>query len=186
MFFWIAQIFGILGLLCNTLSYQCRKRTHILLIQSGGSIFFAIHFLMLGAISGALLKIIGFIRASVSAAKDRLRLSSALLNGIFIPLYLLSYVSVFTLFGKEATLPHLLIELLPVVAMILSTVGFSAGNAKAVRVYSSVASPFWLTYNAISLSIGGVCSEILCLTSAIVGFFRHDHKKESKKETTNQ
>lgn len=185
MFFWIAQIFGLLGLLCNTLSYQCRKRTHILLIQSGGSIFFATHFLMLGAISGALLNIVGFFRASVSAAKDRLHLSATLLNGIFIPLYLLSYLAVFTLFGKEATLPNLLIELLPVAAMVLSTVGFSAGNAKAVRIYSSIASPFWLTYNAISLSIGGVCSEILCLSSAILGFFRHDHIKKNK-ETSDQ
>jgi hypothetical protein len=181
--FWIAQAFGLLGLLCNTLSYQFRKRTHILLMQSSGSVFFATHFFLLGAISGGLLNIIGFFRATVSAAKDRWHIPSALLNGIFIPLYLLSYVSVFTLFGKQTTLPNLIIELLPVTAMIVSTVGFSVGNAKSVRIYSSIASPFWLTYNGISLSIGGVCSEILCLSSAILGFLRHDHIKHQKEDS---
>ncbi len=180
MTFWIAQILGIGGMLCNTLSYQCKKRTHILLTQSCGSVFFIVHFLLLGAISGCLLNIIGFFRATVSAAKDRFHLSSALLNGIFISLYLLSYVAVFTVFKKEPSLPHLIAELLPVAAMVISTIGFSAGSARSVRIFSAISSPLWLTYNAINLSIGGVCSELLSLSSAVLGFFRHDRQKTSK------
>ena len=177
MIFYIAQFLGVFGMLCNVGSYQFRRRSVILFVQSCGAIFFAVHFFMLDAVSGCLLNIIAFFRAISFALDRRVKLPAPLLNGIFIVLYLLSYAAAFLLFQKEPSPFHLVTELLPVIAMIVSTVGFSRGSARAVRIYSAISSPLWLTYNVLSLSIAGACTELFSLSSAILGFLRHDRKK---------
>lgn len=57
----------------NILSYQGKQPKTVIWIQFFGSLFFAVHFFALNAITGALLNLIGVLRAAIYANKDRLR-----------------------------------------------------------------------------------------------------------------
>ena len=61
----IAQIIGILGFITIVSSFQSNKRKHILLLQLFGSMFFAIHFFMIGSPTGSAMNAIGIFRAYI-------------------------------------------------------------------------------------------------------------------------
>jgi hypothetical protein len=94
----------------------------------------------------------------------------------FIGLYAVLYVLTFTLLGVEPTPIAFVVELLPIVGMIASTVGFVLANSKAVRRLGLVSSPAWLTYNLYYRSAGAVICEVISLISIFVGMYRHDRK----------
>jgi len=173
----LIQALGILGMATNILSYQGKQPKTVIWIQLFGSLFFAVHFLMLNAITGALLNLIGVLRAVIYANKEKLRHIKAL-NVIFIVVYLLTYVATFTVFEKVPTLLNLSVEILPVVAMIATTISFSKTSAAMIRKFAFISSPSWLVYNCINFSIGGILCESFSLLSVVLAMVRLDRKKD--------
>ena len=169
--FIIAQAFGIAGMTLNAISYQAKKQRTIILLQFFGGAFFVINMYMLNAYMGALLNAIGVVRAAVYANKDKIR-NLKLCSGLFIAAFLLSYVAVFTVFNKELTLLNILVELLPLAAMTTMTIAFSLPSAQTVRRFALFASPCWLIYNIVNLSIGGILCESFSILSAITALVR--------------
>ena len=96
----------------------------------------------------------------------------------FILAFSSTYPLVFTVFKKEPTPINLIIELLPVIAMILATISYRFTKAKDIRRFGVFSSPMWLIYNCFCFSIGAIISEILNLISIIIGIIRFDLKKE--------
>ncbi len=177
--FIIAQIFGFLGMSLNVISYQAKKQKNIIIQQLFGSLFFAINMFLLNATMGALLNMIGFIRAFVYARKDKIK-NINLCNITFISLYFISYFCVFLFFGKEITFKNIFIELLPLIAMITTTISYSKSSAANVRRFALLSSPSWLVYNCVNISIGGILCEIFSLISVILAILRLDVKKGEK------
>ena len=178
----IAQGVGIVALATNVLSYQQKKQKTLLCYQLIGSALFAVNFFLLGAYAGALLNAVGITRALVFMYKEKFNARHpAWLIG-YSCLYALSYALVFTVFGKEPTAKNLIIEVLPVIAMVISTVSFRYTDAKAIRRFGFVNSPLWLTYNCFSGSVGAIICETLNLVSIIVGTIRFDLKQSNEKE----
>lgn len=175
-----AQVISVFAMAMNILSYQNKKQKMIFLFQLIGAILFAVSFFMLGAITGSILNIIGIARALVFLNKERLRADRPFWLALFTAAFIGSYILTFTVFGKQPTLPSLIIELLPVAGMTVTTVSFQRKDAKSVRVFGLINAPLWLTYNAISLSLGGVCSEIISFASIIIGYLRFDTKKKGE------
>ena len=172
----VAQILGVLGMGMNVLSFQGKKQKTIIGIQLFGSLFFAVHFFLLGAYTGALLNGAAIIRAALYANKEKIRHISVV-NGIFIGFYLLSYVLTFTVFQKAVTPFHLAVELLPVIAMIATTISFAMPSAASVRKFALIGSPSWLVYNCINFSIGGILCESFSLVSVVLAMVRLDRKQ---------
>ena len=182
--FIIAQIFGILGMTMNVLSYQARKQKHVILVQLFGSLFFVFNMFLLGAIMGGLLNLIGFFRAIVYANKERIKHLKRC-NTVFITLYIISYMSVFLIFQKAITVWNVVIEILPLIAMIATTIAFSKTSAASIRRLALVSSPSWLIYNCFNLSIGGIICEICSLISVFTAMLRLDVKRGHTDENTN-
>ena len=172
MQFIIAQIFGIAGMTLNAVSYQAKSQRAIILFQFFGGAFFVVNMFLLNAYMGALLNIIGVVRAAVYANKDKIR-NIKLCAGLFIGAFLLSYVAVFTLFGKEFTAVNALVELLPLLAMTAMTVAFSLPSAQTVRGFALFSSPCWLIYNCVNLSVGGILCESFSIVSAVTAMIRN-------------
>ena len=61
----IAQVLGIIAMAFNILSYQFKKKSAVITAQLLGATFFAVNFLMLGAVVGGILNILAAIRAVV-------------------------------------------------------------------------------------------------------------------------
>lgn len=174
----IAQAVGVVAMAMNCLSYQQKKNSTLIFFQLAGSSLFAINYFMLGALSGAMLNFVSILRAIVFLNKDKLNAQHPMWLVLFSSLSLGSYALVFTVFGKAFTLPNIVIELLPVLAMIISTVSYRYASAKMVRRFGFFCSPLWLTYNIVNFAIGAIACEILNIFSLIIGVIRHDLKKK--------
>lgn len=179
----IAQIIGIFAMVANCLSYQQKKDTTLFAFQLIGSTLFGINYLLLGALSGAILNVIAVVRAVVFIKKDKFNARHPAWLVAFISLYIISYVLIFTVFGKEPSAKNLIIELLPVLAMIIANISFRYADAKMVRRFGIFASPLWLTYNIANVAIGAIICETLNIFSIIIGMYRHDIKKKNRNET---
>ena len=180
----IAQGFGILGMVANFLSFQQKKQRGAITFQFFAALLFAINFLMLEAYVGALLNVIGVIRAIVFVNRDKLKADHPAWLIFFVLAFGSAYPLVFTVFNKEFNALNAIIEILPVIAMILSTISFRMTRARDIRRFGLFSSPMWLTYNIFCFSIGAIISEILNLISIIIGIFRFDLKRKHKNEIT--
>lgn len=174
----LAQGLGIVGMLFNILVFQQRKQRGVLICQFFAAISFAFNYLLLGAVIGGVLNLIGAVRALVFLFEKRTKANSIAWLIIFIIAFASSYPLTFLVFKTPITPKNLIIELLPVIAMILITVSLRLGKAKAVRAFSLFSSPMWLVYNCFSGSFGAIASEILNLISIIVGIVRLDIKRK--------
>lgn len=176
----IAQILGIIGMLMSVLSYQQKGKARILTFQLLGSVLFVANFFLLGAMSGAILNFVAIVRALIFIYEDKVRADHPAWTIGLTAVYVLSYVSVFTIFGKEPTLVNLIVEVLPVLAMTVTTIAFRYKEDKILRRVAFISSPLWLTYNSIFFSLGGIIGETLNLSSAIIGTIRLDRKKKNE------
>jgi hypothetical protein len=174
----IAQILSICGMTMNVLSFQRKQARGIITFQLFGGAFFCVSYFLLGGISGALLNMAAVIRAIIFINKEKLHAERLPWTIGFACLYLLSYVLSFTVFGTEPNPRNLIVEILPVIAMILVTISFGMKNVSAIRRLTLISSPLWLTYNIFTMSIGGIICEILALCSIIIAMFRFDFRKK--------
>lgn len=175
----IAQIIGVIALFANVLSYQQKKQRTVILYQLVGSFLFAIHFFPLGGYVGGMLNGIGVVRAWIYANKEKTHAESRWWLLTFSLVSVAVYVCSFTLFGTEPTFPNFVIELLPVIGMVVSTVGFSMKDAKAIRRLALIVSPLWLIYNCINFTLGGIICEVISLISIVSGTLRLDIKRKA-------
>lgn len=177
------QVFSIFGMLFNVLSYQQKSKKGVIVFQLFGTLLFSVSFFLLGAYVGAMLNALAMVRSVIFINGDRLHANHiAWLLG-FSALYVGSYFLAFTVFAKPVTPFNLIIELLPVIGMIVSTMGYRSKDAKTVRRYSLVTSGTWLIYDIFSRSVGGTICEVISIVSIIVGMLRLDRKKKDVEKT---
>ncbi|MBQ3847782.1 MAG: YgjV family protein, partial [Clostridia bacterium] len=132
---------------------------------------------ILDAPTGCVLNLVGICRAIVFSNKKFFRADRKIWIAVFSLASAGVYALTFLVFGKDPTPVNLIIEFLPVIGMIATTVGFYRDGAKDVRLLSLINSPCWLVYHLTSKSIGGIAGEVVMLISIVVGYLRHDRKK---------
>ncbi len=176
----VAQVISIIAMGFNCISYLQRKKSTLIVCQLAGSVLFGLNYLLLGAMSGALLNVVSIIRAIVFLKKDKLHADNAVWTIGFILSYFVSYVLVFAVFGKELTAFNLIIELLPVIAATAIHLSYRYKGTKMVRRYGLISSPMWLVYNIASFSIGAMICETINLVSIIIGIVKIDIKGKSE------
>ncbi len=178
-----AQIIGIIAMVINVCSFVQKEQKTIIAMQFVGSMLFAINMLMLGAITGGLMNFAGVVRALVFLNKKRLGEQKWLFAAGLSVFYIVLYILGFVVFGKEATVKNIMVEFLPVFAMIVMTVGFTVDGAKKTRIFGFINSPPWLVYNIINWTIGGIICEVFCMSSIILGMVCYDRKDVNKNGT---
>lgn len=179
-----AQIVGLVAMLFNILSYQQKTPKRVITFQLFGSVLFALNYLLLGAMVGMCMNVIGIMRAVVYSNRERFRADRLFWLIFFVSLYSLSYVLSFTVFGMDFSLKNAVLELLPVIGMTATTISFRLQNAATIRRFGFISSPCWLTYNAVNLAIGGVICELFSICSIIIGLIRYDLKPRTKKASS--
>ncbi len=183
MKFILAQILSIIGMSITVSSFQAKKQKTVIIMQLVSSVFFSANMFLLGMFTGALLNCIGIFRSIVYSNKEKFR-NTNFWNTVFITLYILSYIATFAVFEKEVDFINIIKELLPIIAMTATTIGYSKTEAASIRKYALVSSPSWLIYNCFPVSIGGILCETFSLISVFIGMLRLDVKKEKKNENT--
>lgn len=160
----IIQGIGFIGMLLAVWSFQHNRRGRILLLQILSSCFWVVHFLLLGAFTGSIMNLISVARGSVFYHRDRKWAGNMIWLYVFMGSFILG--AVFT--WKNS------FSLLPMVAMIISTISTWMKNPRNIRLVMLLSPPCWFTYNLISGSIAGMMTEVIVFSSIIIGVVRFD------------
>lgn len=159
-----AQGIGVIALIIAILSFQQNQQKKIVTYQMISSVFFCIHFCMLGATLGGILNGIGIFRAAIFRNRDKKWASNIIWFFLFCALFIAA--GIFSWAGAKS--------LLPIFAMLLTTVAFWIKNPRAVRFVSAPSSPLWFIYNFIYHSYAGMLTELFVFSSILVAVFRFD------------
>lgn len=166
----LAQIFGVLALILMVLSYQQKERVRLLRFQMISNALFVASYYLLGAYSGAVMSLANVARSFVFSQSDKKWGRSRAWLFVFIGISMLG--GWLTWEGP--------ISILVIIATIILTVALYSKNQKFMRIMFLFPPLLYVSYNLLNKSIGGIGSDIFCMTSAIIAICRFDIKKKKK------
>ena len=171
-----AQIFGIIGICLSFFIYIVRLRASILLCKFTADVIWAVHYLLIGAYSGAALNVLAMARETVFYNKTKKWASSRFWLYLFATLTMLS--GVFTWEGP--------ISLLPSIGSVCAVISFWCTKPIHIRLLAAPAQALWTIYNILHHSLTGGISSSLALLSVLIGLARDLHEmKKARTEHTN-
>ena len=159
-----AQAIGLLAAGFIFASYQQRGRKKILILQIISGALFTVHFLLLGAYSGAAMNLLGTLRSLVYSQSDKRWAKSPVWLFVFIAAF--SAAGVLTWSGLKS--------ILPLIAMLLTTVSLWLKSPRLIRAVTFPSSPMWLAYNVLVRSYSGILTECFVTTSLTIAIIRYD------------
>lgn len=166
--FIFAQIIGLIAVGTFLLSYQQKKRKNIILFNTVSRCLYILQYLLLGAISGAVLDVLGAI-ACVIAGKKHTGFVAKHIRLVFIAVNLcIIIVGVVIAVVKKSWL-----DLFPIVGVVLHTSAFWLSDEKHIRRVSLIGSPFWLVYNFLSRAYGSAIGDTLSICSIVIAMIRY-------------
>lgn len=151
---------GIIALICFASSFQTKKRSVLLILQTISLVLFMGQYLLLGAYTGLILEVVCIVRNFTYYFRNKTKY----LNTIVTPLIFIIaavVVGLFTLDGNWYCV-------IPVIANILQTIGLDMKSERNNRIFFLLASPLWLVYNVLTNTVFGVVTEIMNIISIIV------------------
>ena len=172
----IPLIIGILAVITFLWSYQLKRRSGIIILNATSRCLYILQYLLLGAISGAALDILGTLASFIAGKKDSAFVKKRL-KLIFIAVNLVIIATGVTI----AVINRSLIDLLPVAGVLLHTGAFWMSNERTIRKISFLGSPFWLVYNISTNALGSAIGDILTMASIIISMIRQGDFKKSPK-----
>ncbi len=162
--FAISQILVTIAIFFDLMSFQLKKRTHIVLCLSIAGIFIASHFLLLEKWTAASLMVIAVTRYIVSYFTTSKRLMAT-----FIAASILASLLTFQGF----------LSILSCSGSVFQTMGAFNKNNKKLRQLMMLGTLFWLCHNYFASSPVAVLMEILFLSSNFIGYYRYHIKIKS-------
>ena len=172
----LAYLFGFLGICSTVIIYQQRDRKRLLINKLLSDLIWFLHYLFLGAYSGAAVAAIGACREIVFVNKNRRWGKSVL----WLPFFILVSVICTVLTWKSV------FSVFTCIASCLSVIGFYIGKPKLSRILSFPISACMLTYDIASSSLPGIINEFFAITSSAVGLLIIDRRKLKKDEKKRQ
>jgi hypothetical protein len=168
----LPSIIGYIGLVFIVLSFQFDNRKKILGLHIISAVFYLIHFVLIGALTGAAMAGLVVLRNSIFIKRNTSRWAQR--NHwpyIFIVIFIVA--GALTWSGP--------LSILPVIGMITGTISRWSKKEKMLRLLSLIPSPFWLVYNFAVGSIPAFMGESLVLGSNITSIIRFDILKKKKR-----
>lgn len=162
---YIAQGIGLIGMILLFVSFQNNNKKRLLLIQVFACIMFAMHFTLLGAYTGAGMNAAEVARNIVFSQDEKLKYKKA---------WIVVFMMLFTVIGVISWQNSF--SILPIIATNLSVIAFSMRTPRYIRLCYLPVSVFWLIYNISVFSVAGIITEIFCLTSIFIAFWRYGVK----------
>ena len=163
--FILSQIFSGIAFILLVVSFWQKKKARMFAFQVADSIFDGVHFCLLGGWSGGIVNFIGIVRSLVFMAKEKYKK----LNNIFIYIFFIIIYCVVCYFTWNGW-----ISLLPTFGVLVFTTVLWFGNTKLIRIFSLVASCFWLSYDVCVMSYVEMSMESILMLSTIISIIKLD------------
>lgn len=171
----VAQGIGIVGMALQIGSFQCKTVKKLYLAQGIAATLTAVHYLMIGALSGMAMNLVGLLRCFCLGQKNPKFHSKWVMSGILLFNALLAFLTL----PEEGA-----IGLLPIIAQLIGTLSlWTRSNLVIHLVQLLLLSPAWTVYAAISGSFPGVQNEIFTVISIIVYFITAHRGKQNHRST---
>ena len=165
------QGIGLAALVLGISIYQTNKRKTMLLLGMTACLLWSVHFFLLGAVTGASMNLIDTGR-SFAFYKNKPTKRNRWILWFFI-----SLVTLATLLTWQG-----IISILPLSGSVIGSIAYWQKKPKYIRRLGFMTSPPWLVYNVISGSYPGIAVEILKMTSNLIGQYRFDFKRTSRRK----
>jgi hypothetical protein len=161
----LVQGIGMVGLIFAIISFQNNKRLLILLFLGVAQMCFIAHFALLGVWTAAAMNIVGSTRTFFFIFRGKKKWMDS-------DLVMYTFVLLFFLAGILSWQNWL--SLLPILAMVIETIGVWQKDPRKIRFIVIIPRPLWITFNAIYHSYPGVLTEFFVITSLVTGIVRFD------------
>ena len=167
----ISQIIGVAAVALYLLSYQLKKRSHIVSATCISNLLYVLQYILLGAFSGAVMDFLSTVSSFLAGKKNdgwfkRYSGWIALINMAVIAAVGLTMAIV----QKDP------IELIPIAGALLQTGGLWFDDEQTIRKFGLCSAPFWLVYNYTSGAYGPALGSVFAIVSIIVSMVRYRKK----------
>lgn len=169
----IAQIFGFVPMVLSYFVFHFNNRKAIITTKAISDLLWMIHFLMLGAYSGAFTNAVCAVRGLVFSQRGKKKWASSVAVPIIFGIITLS-VTLVSWAGFKS--------FLPVFGSCLGIIGFWSNDPKNIRKFNLPALTLWLIYGIMTLSLSTIICNIVSITSIINTEIRV-RKQQSKKSS---
>ena len=159
----LIQGIGFFGTILYFISFQCRDNRNLFRVQFLSYLFYFIHLILLGAVTGGISYMINIIRSFCLGSSWKLAHTKTMCAVICL-------MQVAALFFTWSGW----ISILPVAANIAATIAGYTHSARKVRIVGMlVNSPLWIVYNIIVGSWAGILDEAVSEISMTVSIIRY-------------
>lgn len=163
----LIQGIGFVGTLLFFISFQCKNNRTLFRVQFLSYLFYTVHLLLLGAITGGISYIINTFRSICLGSKWNFAQRKEM---CWIICLMQAAALIFTWSGW--------ISLLPVAANIAATIGGYTHNAQKIRIAGmAINSPLWIIYDIIVGSWAGILDEVVSEASMAISIWRYGWKE---------
>lgn len=166
----LIQLLGIIAWIILTISYWQKKKLHLITLQLIAYIMYAVHFLFLDGLSGALCNIAGIIVLFLLLLKEKTKKQCLwmilVILLLYIPIGIYSYDGIYSLF--------------PIIASVVPLMSNWQKNISLIKIGGIIGSLCWLTYGIFVSSYATLITEIIFIISTIISIFfnRKDNKEK--------
>lgn len=160
-----AQIIGLVSLLIGATNFLNKDDKKFRIQTAIFCIFIGFHFYLMGALTGALVCIIGAVRSAVSIKTKNHHL-------------LIVFSALYWIIGLPTATE--IYELLPMIGSTFATIAFFKYEGIKMRLTIGINSLCWLIHNIIIFSIGGILMELLFISFNLYTIYslnRDQHKR---------
>ena len=163
----IGQVLGGVAVILGFVSYQMKTPRGIILLQLCAAMVFSVHYLLIGALTAAVLNFLAGVKCLFYYFRDKRGSQSVVEPIVFSVTVILS-----TILTWEGWYSALIM-----VGLVVDTVFLSLGDAQKTRYGMFIKSPLCLAYNALVFSVGGIVYECAVLTSSVIGIIKYRKTK---------
>ena len=151
------QLIGLLAFCILVLSFYKKNIITLLVYQSTACFIYAIHFFLLGALTGAYINMINVIR-SIIFTKYK--------NKILVPIFILLYLIVTLVFYEN------IFSIFPLLGTTAYLIFMPMNSRKHLLIGEILSASLWLIYSIFVVSYSGIITEIILIISNTILLIR--------------
>lgn len=168
----IAQIIGLSAVVLYLLSYQLKKRSHIVWANCVSNALYVLQYILLGAFSGAAMDALCGVGSFFAGKKHSEKLKNYIKWIAVANLVAIAVVGIgISVVQRDP------IELLPVAGALLQTGGLWCESEQNIRRLGLCSAPLWLIYNYLTQAYGAAIGSVFIIASAAIALIRFRKSK---------
>lgn len=162
----IGQLIGVVAMVLCFLIYQQKERRQMIFVKMLADSAFMLHYILLGAYSGAAICVTSITRAIVFLNPEKKWANKR----VWVPIFFAMSLFMAYLVWKDA------FSICPLIASVISIISFSQNKPKISRILAFPVSVSLLIYDFHIVSLAGIINESALIISSIIGILRFDRK----------